>query len=310
MLDSSPTPTSGFRRPRPGRTAMAIGAVVALAAAAVALHRSPAVPHATAQATTAAGVPSSAESIVPVGPTGVWQLTFHDEFAGTQLDKTKWIPCVSAGWTAAEKRPCEGWGGELERYTPNNVTVSGGAAHLTAQRGPDGTYTSGAISTAEDAFGFNQPGYRPFGYRYGYFEARIRTPDEQGMWPAVWSMPLAGGGMGEMDLFELLSTPDDPKRLSMALHGKEPADLLAQANPVIPDIAQNYHVFGAEWEPDSLTWWVDGKVIMKVTGKPIPDRAHFPMANLAMGGQVGPPDPNQVRPLTMDIDYMRVFQLG
>lgn len=310
MLDIPPSAVAKPKRlPPSSRAAIGIIAALVLVVGAVVMNRSQSATDPVTDVSADASTPASFDSITPIGPTGRWNLIFHDEFTGTELDRTKWIPCISAGWTADDKRPCPSWGGELQRYRPDNVTVSGGAVHLRAQHESNGSYTSGSISTAEDAFGFDQPGYHPFGYKYGYFEARIRTPDQEGMWPAVWSMPVGGGGNGEMDLYELLSTAGDPKRISMALHGRDPADLIGQTHPVIPDIAQNYHVFGAEWTSDSLTWRVDGRVVMTVTGK-IPDRAEFPMANLAIGGQVGLPDPNQAWPLTMDIDYMRVFQRG
>lgn len=245
----------------------------------------------------------------PPGPASGWHLVFNDEFSGTALDTTKWIPCLSAGWTVNDRQPgCPTWGTQLQTYRTSNVTVGGGQLHLTATKEPDGSISSGSLSTAEDAYGYDQPGYRPFGYRYGYFEVRLRSADDSGMWPAVWEMPVGGGARGEMDLFEIMSTRDDPERIKMTLHGSGPEVVVGQATPVIPDINQNFHVFGVEWEPNALTFYVDGAPVRRITGD-IPDGYHFVQANLAVGGEFVPPvSPDQRFPQSLDIDYMRVYQ--
>lgn len=285
---------------------MAITAVVVLAVVALLLSGIGSTPSTDPSEPTG---PIAPGAIHPSGPGGAWHLVFHDEFDGSELDRTKWIPCLSAGWTLQEPQSsCPTWGTQLQTYRPDNVRVGGGALHLVAEKEPDGSVSSGSFSTAEDVYGYHQPGYRPFGYRYGYFEARFRAPDDSGMWPAVWEMPVGGGARGEMDLFEIMSTRDDPERIKMTLHGSVPSVVVGQATPQIADIAENYHTFGAEWTPNSLTFYVDGRAVKTVTGQ-IPNGYHFIQANLAVGGEFVPPvSPDQEYPRSLDIDYMRVFQ--
>ncbi len=64
-------------------------------------------------------------SPLPTGPSGQWRLVFADEFNGTTLDTGSWS--TSYPWGNLK-------GTELEAYSPNEVTVAGGALHLTAHK--------------------------------------------------------------------------------------------------------------------------------------------------------------------------------
>jgi beta-glucanase (GH16 family) len=65
---------------------------------------------------------------------------------------------------------------------------------------------------------------------------------------------------------------------------------------------------GTLWEPDRITWYLDGQAVYTVTGD-IPDQPFFLQANLAIGGSwPGPPDGETPFPASFDIDYIRVYQ--
>jgi beta-glucanase (GH16 family) len=241
-----------------------------------------------------------ATAVVPNGPAGAWKLIFGDEFNGDRLDTRRWLPCVSDGqlWRTT---PCRGWNAELQTYEANNVVVRDGAMHLVARPTPDGRYTSGAVTTAKDTFGFRQPGYSDFTYRYGYLETRLRTPRGTGLWPAVWSLPYNGKGE-EIDVLEVV------KGLGyVTLHTGTPTGG-GQQVLFSPDFTQGWHTVGTEWAPGRLTWYVDGQEVYTLTSE-IPDQPFFVQANLAVGGSwPGPPDSSTNFPADLDIDYIRVFQ--
>src|SRR5580765_3914301 len=113
-------------------------------------------------------------------PSPTYQLVWSDDFNGADgspPDASKWAIQTGGG----------GWGNnELESYTarPQNVQVSGGNLVITAVKedytGSDGIlrhYTSARMQTKG-----------LFSQQYGRFEARIKIPKGQGMWPAFWML--------------------------------------------------------------------------------------------------------------------------
>src|SRR5688572_8269617 len=139
----------------------------------------------------------------PDGPgnTG-WALVWSDEFegpAGALVDATKWVHDIGG----------HGWGNnELQTYTDRGRNASlGGDGTLQIRAfnedftGPDGRrrlFTSARIKTLGR-----------FDQVYGRFEARLRVPRGQGMWPAFWMMgadfdEVGWPRCGEIDVMENL----------------------------------------------------------------------------------------------------------
>ncbi|ADO75090.1 Glycoside hydrolase, family 16 [Stigmatella aurantiaca DW4/3-1] len=107
---------------------------------------------------------------------GTWQLQFQDEFDGASLDGTKWR-------LGGHYAGIAGVGGN----SPKNVSVSGGNLRIKAQQGAMSfSGKSYAYSGGEVSSFFN---YRQ---QYGYFEARVKSPPVNGLWPAFWLMPDRG----------------------------------------------------------------------------------------------------------------------
>jgi beta-glucanase (GH16 family) len=77
-----------------------------------------------------------------------------------------------------------------------------------------------------------------------------------------------------------------------------------------PDFSAGWHTFGVDWEPNAITWYVDGVErrtytdTSNITSKPM-----FLLANLAVGGSwPGSPDASTQFPALYQIDYIRVWQ--
>lgn len=231
-----------------------------------------------------------------------WRMILNEEFAGTTLDASRWSTCY---WWADETCTNEA-NNELQLYTPGNVAVSDGTLRLTARQeaaswnGQPFAYTSGMISGSRE-----RETMVPF--LYGYVEARARVPAGSGLWSALWLLPADHETRPEIDIFEIVGeTPDIDHH---ALHS--PAEEKPLRHRVATsDLSAGWHVFGVDWAPDHVTWYVDGRKTWTVT-RPhmIPRVPMYVVANLAVGGDF----PTQVLPSTpfpsaLEIDYIRVWQ--
>jgi len=248
-------------------------------------------------------------------PSPTYQLVWSDEFGGadgTAPDASKWAIQTGGG----------GWGNnELEYYTarPQNVQVSGGNLIITAIKedytGADGIarhYTSARLQTKG-----------LFSQQYGRFEARIRIPKGQGMWPAFWmlgnNIDIAGWpACGETDIMENIGK--EPSIVHGTLHarGYPPEGYTAAYTlPNGQNFADDFHIFAAEWEPQQIRLYVDGTLYATDTQSASPAPASWPfdgqpffmLLNLAVGGKwPGDPDSTTRFPQQMLVDYVRVYQ--
>ena len=186
-------------------------------------------------------------------------------------------------------------------------------------------YTSGRVNTQNK-----------HDFTYGYFEARARVPQGQGYLPAFWLMASDEDvygqwpRCGEMDIMEVMgqSTNHSHHNVHYGYNDKEGHShyecetFTAEGQK---DFSEDYHVFGLDWEPGLITWYVDGKVAGSTNdwfaGKdetsqltyPAPfDQNFYVILNLAVGGEwVGYPNQEVVDDManqSYDIDYVRVYQ--
>ncbi|MCO5725849.1 glycoside hydrolase family 16 protein [Robiginitalea sp. 2V75] len=208
-----------------------------------------------------------------------------------------------------------GWGNnELQYYTdrPENVTVNNGYLIITArQESFEGSnYTSARLVTKNK-----------FEQRYGRFEARMRLPYGQGMWPAFWMLGAdidtnPWPGCGEIDIME--NKGRTPSIVSSAVHG--PGYSAGQAifkeyDFVNDRVDTGFHVYGIEWGPGYINFYVDDVLYNQitpedVTGEWVFDNGpFFLLLNLAVGGTFdGPPNAETVFPQSIVVDYVRVYK--
>lgn len=217
-------------------------------------------------------------------------------------------------WTFEIGTGENGWGNnELQYYTdrPENVTVQNGKLLITAQQESfEGSgFTSARLITKDK-----------FEQRYGRFEARIRLPYGQGIWPAFWMLgadidenpwPAAG----EIDILEYRG--QDPSVLIGTVHGPgySGANSISKSFTLENDrFDTSFHIFGIEWGPEFINFYVDDILYNQitpgdVTGDWVFNKPFFILINLAVGGNfVGSPNEETVFPQTMLIDYVRVYK--
>jgi beta-glucanase (GH16 family) len=242
---------------------------------------------------------------------GEFVLAWEDEFegpAGQLPDSDKWGYDVGGG----------GWGNaqlEYDTDRPTNVSLDGeGHLAITARRenylGRE--YTSARINTKG-----------LFTQERGRFEARIKLPVGQGIWPAFWLLganfeTVGWPDCGEIDIMEYRG--QEPNILHGSLHGPgySGGDAITQhyTLPGAEGFNGDFHVFAVEWEADTLTWFVDSTTYHVVTPSSLPrggswvfDHPFFIILNVAVGGYfVGSPDATTTFPQTMLVDYVRVYR--
>jgi beta-glucanase (GH16 family) len=162
-----------------------------------------------------------------------------------------------------------------------------------------------------------------FSQSYGRFEARIKIPAGQGMWPAFWMLGnnITSAGWptcGEIDIMENIGK--EPGTVHGSLHGPSSAgptsDLTSGFSlPAGQNFADNFHLYAAEWEPGVVRFYVDANLYATFNQSQWPaggtwvfDHPFFLLLNFAVGGNwPGPPDSTTVFPQQMLVDYVRVY---
>jgi beta-glucanase (GH16 family) len=209
-----------------------------------------------------------------------------------------------------------GWGNnELESYTsrPENAKVQDGNLVITAIQenftGTDGItrpYTSARLKTQGK-----------FDQKYGRFEARIKIPAGQGIWPAFWMLgnnidTAQWPSCGEIDIMENIGK--EPSMVHGSLHGTG-FDSTATYTLSTGKFADDFHVYAVEWEPGVVRFYVDGNLYDTRTSANVPaggtwafDHPFFLLLNVAVGGNwPGSPDGTSTFPQTMLVDYVKVY---
>ena len=258
--------------------------------------------------------PSLAAQTAPPSPPS-WKLVWSDEFNGrngARVDSSKWVAETGGG----------GWGNnELEYYTsrPQNVSQENGKLVIKALQekysgagGVTRNYTSARLKTLGK-----------FSQTYGRFEARIKIPGGQGIWPAFWMLgndieKPGWPGCGEIDIMENIGK--EPALVHGTIHGPGYSGAngigAAYALPDDQRFADDFHLFAVEWEPNAIRFYVDDHLYATRIPTDLPqgtkwvyDHPFFLLLNVAVGGGwPGNPDPTTVFPQTMLVDYVRVYQ--
>jgi len=161
------------------------------------------------------------------------------------------------------------------------------------------------------------------GGRYGRFEARIKVPAGQGIWPAFWLLgtnisSVQWPACGEIDIMENIGK--EPGTIHGTAHGPGYSAGKGISGPtVLPagrSFAGDFHTFAVECEPKRITWFLDGHSYFTVTPANLPknaawvfDQPKFLLLNLAIGGKwPGNPDSTTRFPQRMIVEYVRVYE--
>jgi beta-glucanase (GH16 family) len=245
-----------------------------------------------------------------------WTLVWSDEFNGpdgTGIDTTKWA--AQTGGT--------GWGNqEREYYTGDlaNAHESGGNLVITATTAGAAAHTCWYGQCQYTSARLQTMGL--FSQEYGRFEARIKIPAGQGLWPAFWLLgnninSVSWPTCGEIDIMENIGK--EPGIVHGSMHGPSPSGATnLTGSYTLPGgavFADDFHVFAVEWAAGVAKFYVDDTLYETRTPADDPSGAtwvygqpFFILLNVAVGGTwPGSPDATTMFPQTMLVDYVRVY---
>jgi beta-glucanase (GH16 family) len=236
-----------------------------------------------------------------------YALVWEDEFdgpAGQRPSAANWRFDVGTGWGNAQL--------EYDTDRAENAQLDGaGNLRIIARAEPwlGSNYTSARITTA---------GIREF--RYGRFEARLRVPTGQGLWPAFWLLgadfaTVGWPQTGEIDIME--HRGQEPTVNHGSLHGPGYSGggaLTRRYTLPTGRFDTAFHTYRVDWSSERIRWYVDGQLYHEVNkgdqpGAWVFDHPFYIILNVAVGGGfVGAPDGSTVFPQELLVDWVRVSQ--
>jgi beta-glucanase (GH16 family) len=232
-----------------------------------------------------------------------WNLVFSDEFNGSSLNTSLWATTYPGGGQCTQQN---------EDGVYESGAISEGGGNLTITAANNGAY-------ANDGGGFICPGpwesgliqsQAKFTLTYGYFEERAKIPSGTGFWPAFWLYAPSGYSGPEIDIMEMLNTASTTVYQTYHAFGTSgQGDQYAATSSI--DCSTNFCDFAVDWEPGSLTFYLNGVATYTYTGSDVSSTAMYILTNLAVGGSGSWPgswNGGTPSPSYMQIDYIRAYQ--
>ncbi|WP_203337503.1 glycoside hydrolase family 16 protein [Nocardioides limicola] len=241
-----------------------------------------------------------------------WACTFADDFSGTELDRTLWVP---------QRQHSNGTASVFACYIddPAVVDVSGGSLNLSVVEMdepvpcPDGRqtrYAAGQVST-----------YQIWSQAYGRFEARMRVQefDRPGLHEAFWLWPDTRHfpwthlwpASGEIDVMETYSK--DPHLAVPFLHSGVSAVLgpVPGLNTAWDCVAHRgeWNTYVLEWSATRIKILVNGRTCLNTATDAAFHKPFLIAFTQALGvGANGYDDSAGFTPATMNVDYVKAWK--
>lgn len=160
-------------------------------------------------------------------------------------------------------------------------------------------------------------------WRYGRFLMRGRIDVSSGLWPAWWTLGVAGRwpANGEIDIMEYYkgrllaniacgtATPNKAQWFSNTF----PVDSMGGKS-----WASRFHVWRMDWDEEAIALYVDDVLLNKTPLEKLVNKdgsgvnpftqPHYMLLDLAMGGANGGDIGDTTFPNRFEVDYVRVYQ--
>jgi beta-glucanase (GH16 family) len=288
---------------------------------------------AAAKAAADAKAAKAAAEVPKVAGLVIGKLLWSDDFVGAKGSSIN-----SSNWSARNcHRVPTGMGGgacfdsEVVYYAPSAIKLDGsedGAAVITTTR-ITGALPSDAGKCLSGYCAFVSGRFDTHGkvaFQYGFIEARIKMPAGSGNHPAFWMLgdninQVGWPYSGEMDITEIHS--NEPTTTTSATHYStvnSPNTCCANhqykvaALGVGADTSAGYHTYAVAWMPNSISYYVDNRLISTTTpsnlgGLWVFNSKFFLILNNAVNAGFSGSWQN-LQSSTMSIDWVRSYQVN
>jgi beta-glucanase (GH16 family) len=243
----------------------------------------------------------------------LWSCTFVDEFTGTGLDRSKWVPQTyfSSGDPTAFACYID---------DPSVVDVADGSLNLTVRRASTPMSCPTAEGVAQTSFVAGMVStYHLFSQQYGRFEARIRNTATTypGLHEAFWMWPDdrvpstdVWPNAGEIDVSETYSVHPDLSipflHYSADIDGPQPG-----VNTAWDCTAYRgqWNTYTLEWTPTRIEIDVNGRTcLVNTSGDPAFQKPYIVSLTQGLGSVGNIYVGRAPMPATMNIDYVHVWK--
>ncbi|MGH3016396.1 MAG: glycoside hydrolase family 16 protein, partial [Gaiellaceae bacterium] len=250
-----------------------------------------------------------------------YELEFEDTFDAPTLDERRWIPFYLSQWSSRERAAAryelggclrllieadqEPWAPDLD----GQVRVSSLQTGFFA--GPAGSTIGQHRFSPAAVVREAQRNTRLYTPRYGLVEMRARVSDDPLTMAALWMIgyedePERSAEICVCEIFGRDVRPDSAA-IGMGVHPFGDPEIVDEFSvETVPIDAREFHVYAAEWTPESISFSVDGRVVKTVGQSPA-----YPM-QLMLGlyefrEDTGPAG-ERAYPKELVVDYVRGYR--
>jgi beta-glucanase (GH16 family) len=263
----------------------------------------------------------------------IGNLLWSDDFKGSKDSSIN-----SKNWSARNcHRTPFGMGGgacfdsEVVYYAPSAIKLDGsqdGAAVISTTRiaGPLPSDAGKCLSSYCAFVSGRFDTHGKVAFQYGFIEARIKMPVGSGNHPAFWMLgdninQVGWPTTGEMDITEIHG--NDPYTTTSATHyttSYQPNTCCFNHSYKVAslgvgaDVSAGYHTYAVAWLPDSISYFVDNRLISTTTPQNLGgywsfNDKFFLILNNAVNASFSGSWEN-LQSSTMSIDWVRSYQLN
>lgn len=258
-----------------------------------------------------------------------FELTWSDEFDGTELDRTKW----QTEWWVTERKGGF-WHEDMVEVKDGNLVIT--TAYF------DEPLENRYYDKWKDEINFKE--YKPgwytacvssqglFEQTYGYYECRCILPKSTGMWSAFWMMNggvvnVDGSGQDgtEVDIFESMFYKDewlgygDCVISGIVYDGYGPETQNASIDKWYADNPyEEYNTYGLEWNENEYIFYINGVETGRLNAGGVSQNPEWLLLSCEVAGDNGiaHADRHGTGKMSMEpgdtaefiVDYVRVYQ--
>ena len=252
-----------------------------------------------------------------------YELEFEDTFDGPTLDEHRWIPCYLPQWSSRERAAAryELGGGRLrllidadqQPWAPDlDGAVRVSSLQTGVFAGPVGSTIGQHRFSPAAVVREAQRNVRLYTPQYGLVEMRARASDDPLAMAALWMIgyedePERSAEICVCEIFGRDVRPDTAA-IGMGVHPfGDPGIVDEFSVETVAIDAREFHVYAAEWTPESISFSVDGRIVRIVEQSPA-----YPM-QLMLGvyefrREEGGPPGERAYPKEFVVDYVRGYR--